>query len=134
MSAVVISPVARLLEENHDAMARVFAKARKGVATSGVGAPTLMVVVIRCDDRLAQGLLYACGGDGRRFETGDTSGSAVAVLSVDEVVRFLEIADQVTMALMLRSRPPRNRFWALGISAENVMLESQALEAFSFAG
>jgi hypothetical protein len=123
-----MSSVAHLLEENHDVMARVFAETTRGAVTTGVGAPKLMCVVIRCDDRLAQGLLYACGGEfGGRFQAADTFGAAVAVLPVDEVVRFLEIADQITMVYALRSRPPSNRFWTLGISDGSVMLESQML-------
>jgi hypothetical protein len=135
-----MSFVADLLELHHDVMAILYDEVSRkiaAIATGGALAPKLMCVVIRCDDRLAQGLLYACGGDTSagdrvRFSSGVSPGTAVAALAITDVIRFLEIADQVTMAYALRSRPPKDRFWALGISGGSVMLESQMIRGSRF--
>jgi len=120
-----MSAVAELLDQNHALMALRFDEASRNAGVRPCDS-TFVCVVIRCDDRLAQGLLYASSGS-LRFEVGSTPGSAIGVLSVSDLSCFLEIADQETIALALKSRPMVNRFWALGI-CDGVMLESQRLD------
>lgn len=117
-----MNTVAELLVQNHERMLFRFVEANCAAGVR-ICDSTFVCTVVRCDDRLAQGLLYACGQG--RFAAGDTPGSAVGVLSVEELVRFLDIAGQNTIALAIRSRPMVNHFWALGFSDGGVMLESQ---------
>lgn len=122
---MLVSLVARLLEANHeDLRERVVRVSQDLDVAESSGA--IVGVVLDCDDRLAQGFLYACA-ESPRFKASGTRGSAVAAIAVNEVVRFLDIAGQDVIVHALRNAPPFRRFWALGIGSGSVMLESQSL-------